>query len=71
MNLADRLRALAPAHRRGRVMGVYGLTWSLGSILAPSLGMPLYAQAPLWRWGLCGAAGLLAALLILPRAAAI
>lgn len=61
---------LAPAHLRGRVMGVYGLTWSLGFILAPSLGMPLYAQAPLWLWGLCGAAGLLAALLILPRAEA-
>lgn len=60
--------SLAPPHLRGRVMGVYGLTWSLGLILAPSLGMPLYARAPLALWALCGALGLGATLLVLSLA---
>lgn len=56
---------LAPAHLRGRYQGTWGLTWSAGLILGPTLGTLLFSWNPEGLWLLCGAAGLLAALLVL------
>jgi MFS family permease len=57
---------LAPAHRRGRYMGAYALTWSAALIFAPQLGMRLFALAPAALWLACGALALLAAAIIFP-----
>ena len=45
---------LAPAGMRGRYMGAYGLTWALGLVFGPALGMKLFAFHPaaLWLAGL-------------------
>lgn len=56
---------LAPAHLRGRYQGTWGLTWSAGLILGPALGTLLFAWNPTGLWLLCGAFGLLAAMLVL------
>lgn len=55
---------LAPAHMRGRYMGVFGLNWALGLIIAPALGMRLLAWNPVVMWLGCGALGVLAAVII-------
>lgn len=57
--------ALAPAHMRGRYMGAWGLTWSLGLMLAPSLGSRIYVAAPDGAWLACGAIGAAAAAIVL------
>ncbi|RJL32570.1 MFS transporter [Bailinhaonella thermotolerans] len=46
---------LAPAHLRGRYMGLFGLTWSLGGLLAPLLGTQIlqHANVPT-LWVTCG-----------------
>ena len=59
------LSVLAPAHLRGRYMGVSGLNWALALILAPGLGLKLLAYNPALLWLGCGALGLLAAGIIL------
>lgn len=56
---------LAPAHMRGRYMGVNGMTWALASILGPVLGMKLLAFSPGALWITSGVLGLLAAVVIL------
>lgn len=56
---------LAPAHLRGRYLGVNGLNWALALILAPSLGMKLLAWNPTALWLGCGALGITGALVIL------
>ena len=56
---------LAPAHLRGRYMGAWGVTWSLGLMLGPGLGSMIYAWSADALWMLCGALGILSAGLIL------
>jgi MFS family permease len=55
---------LAPAHLRGRYLGVYGLNWALALIIAPGLGMKLLASNPAALWLGCGTLGVLAAIII-------
>jgi MFS family permease len=55
---------LAPAHLRGRYLGVYGLNRALALIIAPGLGMKLLAGNPMALWLGCGALGVLAAIII-------
>ena len=55
---------LAPAHLRGRYMGVYGLNWALALIIAPGLGMKLLAYNPVALWLGCGALGVVGAIII-------
>ena len=57
---------LAPAHLRGRYMGVYSLTWSAALVFAPQMGMRLFGVAPAALWLTCGALALLAAAIIFP-----
>ena len=55
---------LAPAHLRGRYLGVNGLNWALALILAPGLGMKILAHNPTALWLGCGALGLVGAAII-------
>jgi len=58
---------LSPPDMRGRYMGAHALTWALGLVVAPALGMKLFTVAPSLLWlGSC-ALGILAALVILPK----
>jgi MFS family permease len=57
---------LAPAHLRGRYMGVYGLTWSAALIVAPQMGLRLFGVSPAALWLTCGALAALAAAIIFP-----
>ena len=63
---------LAPAHMRGRYMGVSGLTWSLALIIGPGLGMKLFTNNATLYWVSCGVLSVVAAAIILmtvkPRA---
>lgn len=52
---------LAPAHLRGRYMGVNGLNWALALVIAPGLGLKLLAYNPALLWLGCGVLGVLAA----------
>lgn len=56
---------LAPAHLRGRYQSIWGMMWSAGLILGPTLGTAVFSWSPLALWLLCGTLGLLAALLVL------
>lgn len=56
---------LAPPHMRGRYMGAWGLTWSLGLMLAPSVGTRFFAAAPDGAWIACGVIGAAAAAIVL------
>ncbi|HYP22136.1 MAG TPA: MFS transporter [Actinomycetota bacterium] len=56
---------LAPEHMRGRYMGAWGLTWSLGLMLAPSVGARFFAAAPDGAWLACGVIGAVAAAIVL------
>lgn len=58
---------MAPPELRGRFIGAYGLTWSLGFLLGPALGMRLYAGHPDVYFLLCGILGVLAAALVARR----
>jgi MFS family permease len=52
---------LAPPLMRGRYMGMFGLTWAVGLIIAPGMGMKLLSLGPQALWFCCGALGLVAA----------
>jgi MFS family permease len=56
---------LAPPQMRGRYMGAYALTWALGLMIGPGVGMHLFAVSPTALWISCGALGLLAAIIVL------
>lgn len=56
---------LAPEELRGRYMGGWGLMWSLGLTLGPSLGTILYGKNPVFVWVGCAVLGAISALLIL------
>jgi MFS family permease len=53
--------SLAPAHLRGRYSGMFGLAWSMGTMLAPLLGTRLLAIGPAALWPTIGAINLVAA----------
>jgi MFS family permease len=58
---------LAPAHMRGRYLGMSGLTWSLALILGPASGMRIFAASPAAYFTTCALLGLLAAgIIVLP-----
>ncbi len=58
---------LSPAHMRARYMGSFGLTWTVGYGLGPTMGgMIMAGLGPTWVWGLAGLLGCLAALAYLP-----
>jgi MFS family permease len=59
------IAGLAPAHLRGRYMGVYAVVWSAGLIFAPQMGLRLFAIGPTTLWLTCGALGLVAAAIAL------
>jgi MFS family permease len=56
---------LAPAHMRGRYMGVHGLVWAAALIIGPTLGMKLLALGPAVLWLSCGVLGLVATAIML------
>jgi MFS family permease len=56
---------LAPTPFRGRYQGIWGLTWSAGLVLGPTLGAVIFSWNSTGLWLLCGVTGLLAALLVL------
>ena len=56
---------LAPAHLRGRYMGVQSMAWTQAFIVAPILGTQLYHSKPDLLWGGSVAVGLLSASLML------
>ena len=56
---------LAPAHMRGRYLGVSSLTWSLALIVGPGLGMKLFSHNPAVYWFACAVMGVAAAGIIL------
>jgi MFS family permease len=61
---------LAPEHLRGRYMGLWHSTWSLGMLLGPVMGTWLYARSPNTLWIACFVMGSAAALLALVKPAA-
>jgi len=56
--------SLAPSRMRGRYMGVWGLSNSLSLMVAPSLGMMVFARSPEALWIGCAGLAVLAALTI-------
>jgi MFS family permease len=56
---------LAPPAVRGRYMGVYGLTWTLGILVGPAVGMQLLSLGPPFLWLTCGVLGLFAGTTVL------
>ncbi|NUV66535.1 MFS transporter [Streptomyces sp. CAI-121] len=57
--------SLAPDHIRGRCLGVFQLSWSLGNALAPAVLTTLLGHGPAWPWVFLGAVNLLAVPLVL------
>jgi len=62
---------LAPAHMRGRYLGVSALTWSVALIIAPGLGMKLFACNPVIYWVtnavICVAAAVIVLITVKPQ----
>lgn len=58
---------LSPPHMRGRYAGAFSLTWACGLVFGPALGMKLFEINTTALWLICGALGLLAALIIVQR----
>ncbi|MEA2460490.1 MAG: hypothetical protein QOH90_667 [Actinomycetota bacterium] len=56
---------LAPAKLRGRYLGVWGLSFSVAFIAAPTAGSWIYSRSPNTLWVLCGALSVVAAALIM------
>ncbi|MFD8143059.1 MFS transporter [Streptomyces sp. NPDC059708] len=57
--------SLAPEHVRGRYLGVFQLSWTVGNTIAPALLTMLLSRGPLWPWVVVGALNLLAVPLVL------
>jgi MFS family permease len=55
---------LAPAHLRGRYMGMYGLNWGAALIIAPGIGLKLLAWNPTVLWAACGVLAVIGAVVI-------
>jgi MFS family permease len=58
---------LAPERYRGRYMGLWILTWSIGMLLGPYLGTLLYGYSHASLWIACAVAGVMAAALSIYR----
>jgi MFS family permease len=56
---------LAPPHLRGHYQGLYGLCFGFAAIAGPAGGTLLYAHAEKGFWALCGALGLVSAVVAL------
>jgi len=56
---------IAPDHMRGRYQGLFDLSFGSGAISGPAVGTFLFARGETTFWALCGALGLLSALLAL------
>ena len=56
---------LAPEELRGRYMGAWGLMWSLGLTLGPSLGTIVYGKYPPLVWIGCAVLGTASAIFVL------
>jgi MFS family permease len=56
---------LAPAHMRGRYLGIWGFSFALAFILAPTVGAWLFGLSPSALWFTCGGLSVVAAALIL------
>lgn len=56
---------LAPEQYRGRYMGLFVFTWSIGMLIGPPLGTLLFAHNPMLLWAACGALGVLSASMLL------
>jgi MFS family permease len=56
---------IAPERLRGRYQGAWSLTWGLALIVAP-IGTAVYEREPAALWLLCGALGVVGAVLIAP-----
>ncbi|HVT05304.1 MAG TPA: MFS transporter [Thermoanaerobaculia bacterium] len=56
---------VAPVELRGRFMGMWSLTWSIGLTTGPSLGSLLYAKNPAALWVLCGILGIISTALLM------
>lgn len=52
---------LSPEQFRGRYMGLWGLTWSIGMTLGPLFGTLIYQTSPPLVWALCGIFGVVSA----------
>ena len=61
------LGSLTPPRMAGRYQGLYGAAYTIGTGTGPLIGGAVYALGPWALWALVAAAGLLAALLCLPR----
>jgi MFS family permease len=61
---------LAPPHLHGRYQGAWGTTWSSGLILGPLFGTLIFSWSAQGLWLLCGALGIVAALLVMTAARA-
>jgi len=57
------IAGLSPPRLRGRYMGCFGLTWTVAQIVGPGLGLALFGASPLAFWLVCGALGLVSALI--------
>ncbi len=60
---------LAPERFRGRYMGLFHSTWSLGMLLGPVMGTWLYERSPNYLWGFCMLVGTASVLLALVKPA--
>jgi MFS family permease len=58
---------LAPEHLRGRYMGLWHSTWSIGMLLGPTMGTYIYERSPNALWLTCLAFGTAATLLALAK----
>lgn len=68
---AAHVASLAPERYRGRYMGLFVLTWSVGMLVGPPLGTWAFEHHRSLLWSACGLLGVIAAVLILlsaPRA---
>jgi MFS family permease len=54
---------LSPPLLRGRYMGTYGLTWTTAQVIAPGLGMSLFAAHPTVFWVMSGVIGIISAVI--------
>jgi MFS family permease len=62
---------LAPAHLRGRYMGVYGFAFSLSNLISPGIGTGLLSISPAVLWGTLAVLGIVASVVQLLVAPAI
>jgi dipeptide/tripeptide permease len=59
--------SLGPAAMRGRVLGLYGLTWAAALAVGPACGSAVFALSQPALWVGCGVLGFLAAAVMMPR----